>query len=138
MKANRTIIDGIVSVSSLSKALQGRGSAARLRAMESDLGDFSNTNSRRVQSRTASLESSMALSGCFGATGASRARKFQRSSPGFCGGNQRKFWPALREPALLFWTRLEMTDKVSGVMKDKRPSPWKSDGSLEFGCTVPF
>jgi hypothetical protein len=67
-KAYRAIVDGIVSGSSRSKALQARGSAAGLRAMEADLSDFSNTNCPLMQLGIASLESSMALPGCFRAT----------------------------------------------------------------------
>jgi hypothetical protein len=46
--------------------------------MEADLGDFSNTNCPLIESRTASLESSMALSGCFRATGAEVSAELAR------------------------------------------------------------
>jgi hypothetical protein len=44
----------------------------------------------------------------------------------------------LPESASRFWRRLEIREKVSGVMRDKRPSPWKPDGRLENGWTVPL
>jgi hypothetical protein len=49
-KASRRIVDGIESVWSFSKALEARGMAAGLRAMESDLGEITNTNSPQIHS----------------------------------------------------------------------------------------
>jgi hypothetical protein len=112
----------------LSKALQARGSAARLRAIEADLGDFS------LKRKLFTGRIKDCLSGVFDGV----VRVFQPISPRFSASNLKKLSAALPKSAPRFWRRLEMAEQVSGVMKDKWPSRWKRDGSLEFGHIVPF